>query len=159
LDLTASQSDKNRRVSTELVQEGKTIFKDLKRISDKQMTLDLPAHHPVYQTNFNSKHLIKTLHQVAERQPEDFETLLGQPGVGPQTIRAITLVSELIYGAKPSYADPVRYSFAHGGKDGYPFPVQRKTYDQSIEVLKKAVQQAKIDRSEKLAALKRLVKL
>lgn len=167
LDLTAQQSKKTRQIESDLVKDGKVIFKDLKKLArfaesrraDKQLTLNLPNHHSILKTDFKSKYLWKTLQLAHEKQPENFERLLSLKGVGPNTIRALTLVAELIYGAKPSYTDPARYSFAHGGKDGYPFPVDRITYDQSIEVLKQAVNKAKINHSEKLSALKRLAKI
>jgi hypothetical protein len=76
--------------------------------------------------------------------------------VGPKTVRALSLISELVYGAPPSFRDPARYSFAHGGKDGYPFPVDRQTYDQSIQLLAQAVQKARVDNTEKREALRRL---
>jgi hypothetical protein len=77
-------------------------------------------------------------------------------GVGAKTIRALALVSELVYGAKASVRDPARFSFAHGGKDGHPYPVDRSTYDRSIEALRAAVERAKLGRREKLEALRRL---
>jgi len=76
--------------------------------------------------------------------------------VGAKTIRALSLIAELVYGVKASFHDPARYSFAHGGKDGYPFPVDRQTYDRSIEILARAVSQAKVGLSEKQQALRRL---
>jgi uncharacterized protein len=77
-------------------------------------------------------------------------------GVGAKTVRALALVSEIIYGAKPSYEDPARYSFAHGGKDATPYPVDRETYDKTITVLSEAVRKTKLDYSEKDKALRRL---
>ena len=77
-------------------------------------------------------------------------------GVGPKTIRALSLISELVYGKKASFLDPVRFSFAHGGKDGHPYPVNRKQYDLSIQILRDAVNKAKLGITEKLKALKRL---
>ena len=74
--------------------------------------------------------------RLCDQKPENYEKLLATPGVGPKTIRALALVAEIIYGAKPSYEDPARYSFAHGGKDATPYPVDRQTYDQTIEKLK-----------------------
>ncbi len=90
------------------------------------------------------------------QKPENFEKLLGMTGVGPKTIRALSLISELVYGSKPSFSDPAKFSFAHGGKDGYPYPVDRKNYDRSIEVLEKAIRKAKIGQRDKLEALRRL---
>lgn len=81
---------------------------------------------------------------------------LGIEGVGPKTIRALALISEIVYGKVPSFNDPVRYSFAHGGKDGHPYPVDKDVYDRSIEILRKAVNQSKIGNSEKVDAIKRL---
>jgi len=82
--------------------------------------------------------------------------LLGMIGVGPKTIRALSLIAELVYGAEVGFRDPVRYSFAHGGKDGHPYPVDGKGYDRSIQILEKAIQQAKLGNREKLDAFKRL---
>ena len=86
-----------------------------------------------------------------ERQPENFEDLLGLPGVGAKTVRALSLLGELMYGARPSFRDPARFSFAHGGKDGIPYPVDRKVYDQSIDLLARAIGRSKIDVSEREA--------
>ena len=88
----------------------------------------------------------------------DGEQLLGAKNVGPKTIRALALLSEIVYGAKPSFQDPARFTFAHGGKDGHPYPVDRKTYDQSIQILHNAVERAKVGDKEKLDAIKRLQK-
>ena len=77
-------------------------------------------------------------------------------GVGPKTVRALALVGEVIYGASPSYEDPARYSFAHGGKDGTPYPVDRKTFDQTIRILGRAVQKTRLSPDEKRNALGRL---
>jgi uncharacterized protein len=93
-----------------------------------------------------------------ERAPENFETLLGMPGVGGRTLRALALVSEIIYGTPASTRDPARFSFAHGGKDGFPYPVDTGTYDRTVEVLRAAVNRAGIERSERVQALKRLVR-
>jgi len=89
-------------------------------------------------------------------QPQNYEELLGIRGIGPATVRGLALVSELIYGEKPSWKDPVRYSFAYGGKDGVPFPVDRKAMDESIQILKDAIKQAKVNSKERINAIKRL---
>jgi hypothetical protein len=91
-----------------------------------------------------------------EHAPQDFEQLLRIPGVGPKTIRALALTSEVIHGTPASLRDPARFAFAHGGKDGTPFPIDRETYDRTIEVLGQAVNKSAIDRSEKIAAFRRL---
>jgi hypothetical protein len=85
--------------------------------------------------------------------------LLGLQGVGPKTIRALSLISELVHGVAPSYRDPARYSFAHGGKDGIPYPVDKTTYDQSIELLRRAINKAKVGLTEKKEAVSRLSRL
>jgi hypothetical protein len=100
--------------------------------------------------------LEKIFVQIYERSSNNFEQLLGIKGVGPQSLRALSLISELIYGIKPSFKDPTRFSFAHGGKDGHPYPVDRKVYDKTIEVLKDAIDRAKVGDSEKMEAIRRL---
>ena len=105
----------------------------------------------------NPQHLDRILLKTYERAPENFETLLGMEGVGARTLRALALASEIIYGAPASMRDPARFSFAHGGKDGFPYPVDVETYDKTVHVLREAVNRANIDRSERVAALKRLV--
>ena len=93
-----------------------------------------------------------------ERSPENFEALLGIEGVGPKTLRALALASELVHGTPAAMRDPARFSFAHGGKDGTPFPVDKPTYDKTIEILNKAINRSAIDRSEKVKAFQRLAK-
>ncbi len=155
LDLTARKSKSAKNLNVKLIRDNfPELLSDLKKLD----TLTLPKSHPIYPVNFDVKRLDKILRSIKEREPGDFERLLGLSGVGPKTILALTLISELIYGAKPSWKDPARYSFAHGGKDGYPYPVQKETYDQSIEILSKAINKAKIERSEKIKALKALSK-
>ena len=89
-------------------------------------------------------------------QPKGYEELISMRGVGPNTIRALALISELIYGENPSWRDPVKYSFTVGGKDGVPFPVDRKAMDESTEIIRQGIQQAKIGNKEKLNSFKRL---
>ena len=125
---------------------------ELKRLK----TLNLPPRHQIDVNDLHPDSLSKILLSTYERQPQDFEQLLGLSGVGAKTIRALSLISELVYGVAPSYRDPARYSFAHGGKDGIPYPVDRKTYDQSIELLSRAINRAKLGLSEKREALNRL---
>ncbi len=115
----------------------------------------LPKHHPVLHIDISDSGW-KTLKKAYELQPKNYEELISLNGMGPKTIRALALISELIYGAGPSWKDPVKYSFAHGGKDGYPYPVDRETYDESIDVLKNAIQESGIRKNEMYKALKRL---
>ncbi len=102
-----------------------------------------------------SKYLDKILFQVHEKQPQNFEQLLMTEGVGPKTIRALSLVSELIYGAKPSYEDPARYSFAFGGKDRVPYPVNRGVYDKTLDIIEQGIKKSQISNKEKMSALRR----
>jgi hypothetical protein len=98
----------------------------------------------------------ETLKRAYDFQPRNYEELLSIKGVGPATVRGLALVAELIYGEKPSWEDPVKYSFAYGGKDGVPFPVNRRAMDESISLLRQTVQSAKIGDSEKTRSLQRL---
>lgn len=119
-------------------------------------SLDMPRRHEVTAGDINPKYLAKVLLRTYERAPADFESLLSIEGVGAKTLRALALTSELIYGTRASHDDPARFSFAHGGKDGTPYPVDRQTYDKTIEVMHRALNGARIDRNEKLHAFRRL---
>jgi hypothetical protein len=118
--------------------------------------MELPGHHDVRASDVIAKRLHGTLAAAADRGPVDFPDLLLTPGVGARTVRALAMVAEVVHGAPYRFADPARFSFAHGGKDRHPFPVPLKVYDQTIAVLKSAVQNAKLGREEELGALKRL---
>lgn len=169
LNLTAKESAKTKKVSTELVKDGyKTLLNDLRLIREKELrqpdlfqkTLEMPGDDVLPKLsgdlNFSkSKYLDKILYQLHEQQPGNFEQLLMTKGVGPMTVRALSLVSELIYGAKPSYEDPARYSFAMGGKDGVPFPVNRQVYDKTLDIIEKGIKKSQISRKEKIGALQR----
>ncbi|MEP1096856.1 MAG: DUF763 domain-containing protein [Cyclobacteriaceae bacterium] len=120
--------------------------------------MHLPPHHDVRQKDVDLKRLGAVLALSHELPTDDFEDLLLVNGLGPRTLQSLTLVSEVIYGTSSRFADPARFSFAHGGKDGHPFPVPTKVYDESIRVLKTAVARAKIGSSDKLKALKSLSK-
>jgi hypothetical protein len=100
----------------------------------------------------------ETLKRLYEFKPTNYEELLGIKGVGPSTVRGLALIAELIYGQPPSWKDPVRYSFAYGGKDGVPYPVDKKAMDKSIQILKTAVENARIGDDEKIKSLQRLRK-
>jgi len=119
-------------------------------------SLHLPRRHEVLLRDINPAHLHKVMLSTYEQQPQDFERLLGMRGVGPKTIRSLALLSELIYEAPASTRDPAVYSFAHGGKDGHPYPVNREVYDQSIDFLRRSVDQAKLGQTDKREALRHL---
>jgi uncharacterized protein len=118
--------------------------------------LIMPAHHDVCASDVIARRLHGTLAAAADRGPNDFADLLLTPGVGARTVAALALVAEVVHGAPCRFADPARFSFAHGGKDRHPFPVPIKVYDETIRVLKSAVRKAKLGREEELGALKRL---
>jgi len=176
LNLTAKESEENKRISTILVRKKpKKIIKDLNLILKKQNSLIYQKRlenftememfnrefywHSVLKEKFDLKRLEKNLEKANFLKPETFENLLSLKGIGPKTIRALSLVSELIYGAKPSYEDPARYTFSHGGKDGTPYYVDKKTISQTIDIFEKAIKKAKISISEKEKARKRLLKI
>lgn len=118
--------------------------------------LVMPAHHDVRPSDVLRPRLYASLAAAADRGAADFAKLLLVPGVGARTVRALAMVAEVVHGASYRFTDPARFSFAHGGKDRHPFPVPLRVYDQTIRVLKSAVQSAKLGRGEELAALKRL---
>jgi hypothetical protein len=172
LDMTAKGSEQTRKVSVDLVKDNpRHIEKFLLKSSGPQRLLTefeeeskkesigekftMPRHHPVLDIDIGRSGM-KILQRAYEIQPENYEELVSLGGMGPKKIRALALISDLVYGAKPSWSDPARFSFAHGGKDGFPYPVHKKTYDASIQTLKDAVGQAKLDRKDRLYAVRRL---
>jgi hypothetical protein len=118
--------------------------------------LNMPSHHDVRPKDVFARRLHGTLAAAAERGPIDFPDLLLTPGVGARTVRSLAMVAEVVHGAPYRFADPARFSLAHGGKDRHPYPVPLKVYDETIRVLKGAVQNAKLGREEEMGALKRL---
>lgn len=164
LNLVAEKSTETRQISTEISHERpEKLIKIIEKLKNRpnvsihqKSNLFMPKRHLISVKDLNPKALERTFLKTYERKAKNFEELLGTQGVGPKTIRALSLISELVYGARPSYKDPARYSFAHGGKDGTPYPVNRKTYDSSITLLHDAIQKAKIGEREKIEAIKRL---
>jgi hypothetical protein len=118
--------------------------------------LVMPAHHDVRQEDVNMRRLHGNIAAAAEQGPRDFEALLLVPGVGARTVKALAMVAEVVHGAPCRFADPARFSLAHGGKDRHPFPVPLKVYDETINVMKSAVRKGRLGRDEELQALKRL---
>ncbi len=156
LNMVARESEGVRQTTTQIASEHPgRITSEIQRLRN----LELPRGHGVVLGDREGRWLMRVLERTHECQPTDFEALLGTRGVGAKTIRALALISELIYGVGPSFRDPVKFSFAHGGKDGHPYPVDRENYDLSIEVLRQALSAAKIGRGEKLAAMGRLALL
>ncbi len=154
LNLISSKSAGVRKAILELVNDGETFLKEL----DNVKRLSMPRRHYISPEDVNRVKLRETLNKVQNRI-RSFEDLLRIRGIGEKTIRALTFVSEIVCGAKPSFEDPARYSFAHGGKDGHPHPVQKDIYDTTIGMLKEAIARARIGDREKLKAIKRLSEL
>jgi hypothetical protein len=153
LNMVACESEQARVTSTFLsLQKPEKTVKYLKQIQK----LTLSPDHPIPYVDIQPENLNRILLKTYEQKPENFEKLLGTKGVGPKTIRALSLISELVYGSRPSFQDPAKFSFAHGGKDGHPYPVDKENYNKSIEILEKAVEKAKIGHTEKLEALRRV---
>jgi hypothetical protein len=154
LNLVAHENEPVRRASVAVANEPpEATLKVVAKIPELRM----PRRHELLpELDVASPYLEKILVKTYERTPQDYETLLGIEGVGPKTLRALSLASELLHGTAVTLRDPARFAFAHGGKDGIPFPVDRITYDKTIEILNKAINRSTIDRSEKVAAFRRL---
>ena len=182
LNMVAKEAGENRRASAALVREPTGwLMDEVERLTEGP-TLFAPARHPVLQLDIDRTRLARILTAVHDQGPQDYETLLGMPGVGPATVRSLALLSEIIFQAPPSRRDPAvskhadneigqfdrkttgtrrwaDYSYAHGGKDGTPFPVDRDTYDKNIVVLTDAVRRARLGQNDKMDALRWLSKL
>lgn len=153
LNMVAKESSTSRTTITQIARE-----KPEKILNETKKILTLPRRHPVLKLDINPKYFEKILLKTYEHAPDNFETLLAIKGVGPKTIRSLALIGELIYGKAPSFQDPARYSFAHGGKDGFPYPVDKETYNSSIAFLEKAVKRSKLGENDKFKVLKKISK-
>lgn len=162
LNLTAKESEETRKVSLDLVKDnpmklrkylgGQMLLTDF---GERLGNLSLPARHEIINSDISERGW-EFLKNAYELQPQNYEELVSLRGVGAKSLRALALLSDLLYGTEPSWKDPVKYSFGHGGKDGIPFPVDREVYDSTIDILRNAVEDARVGRSEKYNALKRL---
>jgi len=150
LNLTANDAATAREKSLLILREHPD--KILKEVSH----LVMPNHHDVRMKDVNMKRLGAMLWVAHENRPEDFEDLLMLKGMGPRTIQSLALVSEVIYGTPTRFDDPARFSFAHGGKDGHPFPVPTKVFDETINTLQTAINRAKIGNGDKMLAIQKL---
>jgi uncharacterized protein len=150
LNLTAMEAGTSRSGILSISQEKPELM------MQEIQQLVMPSHHNVTSKDVDLRRLGSILWVAHEAQPKDFEDLLLLEGVGPRTVQSLALVSEVIHGTPSRFKDPARFSFAHGGKDGHPFPVPTKTYDEVISTLQKAVHKAKIGQTEKADALKKL---
>jgi hypothetical protein len=167
LDMTAKESEGCRKASVDIAKEPpKKVMRlmlSIRPAYQKSLQEWLPKtedtqwkEYPIDVLSMPRNINWKALQQVYEFQPRNYEELLGFKGVGPAAVRGLALIAELIYGEKPSWKDPVKYSFAYGGKDGVPYPVNRQAMDESIQILKQAIQEAKIGDGEKIRSLQRL---
>jgi hypothetical protein len=184
LNMVAGEADASRRACVALLREPPDrLIREARRATEGP-TLFAPDHHPVLPRDVNLDRLERIMTAAHERCPADYATLLGTEQVGPATVRSLALIAELVYGASPSRRDPADraagspaacgdnrsarqsasrrwadYSYAHGGKDGTPFPVDRVTYDRSIGVLEDAVRRARVGDRERTEALRRIARL
>jgi hypothetical protein len=172
INLADARAERNRRAGLELVHAGPdrpvTLLKRWRDSGNTALSLfpelepapephlRLPAHHEVRASDVVLRRLHAALAAAADRGPKDFADLLLTPGVGARTVAALAFVAEVLHGAPSRFSDPARFSMAHGGKDGHPFPVPLKVYDQTIRVLKDAVGRAKLGNDERLAAIRQL---
>jgi hypothetical protein len=149
VNLTDRRAAASRNATLELSREPERVLRELPR-------LQMPAHHDVRKSDVFLRRLHGTLAAAREAAPGDFPELLLQPGIGARTVEALAAVAEVLHGAPCRFDDPARFSLAHGGKDGHPFPVPLKVYDRTISVLKQAVSAARLGQTEKLEAIRRL---
>jgi hypothetical protein len=174
INLADARAQRNRAAELELVRQGPdqtisilrryrhsgnlalSLFPETKILPEPLPHLQLPHHHEVRASDVMLKRLHGTLAAAADLGPKDFADLLLTPGIGARTIEALAFVAEVVHGAPSRFKDPARFSLAHGGKDGHPFPVPIKVYDQTIRLLKAALSRAKLGSTESLAAIKRL---
>jgi hypothetical protein len=169
LDMTAEESEGCRKASVDLAkEEPRRLVRMLQSVRpecQKSLGEWLPSsansawrEYPFDNLSMSQSINWKALREVYEFQPHNYEELLGFRGVGPATVRGLALVAEVVYGEKPSWEDPVKYSFAYGGKDGVPYPVDRKAMDESIQILNQAVEEARIGNAEKMRSLRTLMR-
>lgn len=152
LNLTDIQARTTKFAVMELAKENPD------KIVAEYKSIVLPNHHEVMSRDVDLKRLGAVLATAYETQPADFDNLLLTKGLGPRTIQSLTLISEVIYGTPSRFCDPARFSFAHGGKDGHPFPVPTKIYDQSIHTLRECIRNSRLGNNDKNECLKRLHK-
>ncbi len=174
LNMTSKNSEENRKTCVDLIKEGpesiKSSINKINKISSFE-NLDKWIYEPTSNPNFkiflNDRQAIenyempqtlnwRTMDELYDITPTNYEDLISQKGVGPSLIRALSLISEIIYGNRASWKDPVKFNYAHGGKDGVPYPIARNTYDKSIKYLSEVISGSKIEKKERISSLKRL---
>ena len=148
LNMVSSLSKEGRKISLDLVRDGpKHIERCAKLLMERK--------HSLTENDF-SERVIQQLEKAYQIQPENYEELVALKGFGPKCIRALALISQLIYGAEIDWRDPAKFSFAHGGKDGYPRPVETELMEKNVRILNEAIKEARLNKTEKLKAIKRL---
>lgn len=159
LDMTAGLSEECRKTCVDIVNSNpNSVISSVRRLPIKNsldqwfgsQPTDIEAYAMPWHLDW------ELFRRVYDVKPRNYEALIAIRGVGPSAVRALALVVELIYGTSPSWKDPVKFSFAHGGKDGVPHPVDRKVYDKSIKLLMEAIEGAEIEREVRLKAPRRL---
>jgi hypothetical protein len=158
LDMTSKKSDDTRKISVDIVKDNpKHLEKYLKPAVQRTLTnfesLSFGPRHSIIEEKMINTEMLK---KAYDTQPRNYEELVSIRGVGPKTIRSLALISDLVYGKKASWKDPVKFSFAHGGKDGFPYMINKTHYDKTVSVLKSALGNAKVGDKDKLGALRRL---
>ncbi len=157
VNLTDRRAGPARAAQVALAQAGpEPVLATVRKLANRAPHLQMPARHEVLASDVLLRRLHATLAAAAERAPRDFADLLLVPGMGARTVEALALVAEVVHGAPCRFSDPARFSLAHGGKDGHPFPVPLEVFDETIRVMREAVSRAKLGREDKLAAIRRL---
>src|ERR687887_1411946 len=178
VNMTSIDSEENRKLCVELatgdIDNLKSSIYKITTINKRRERGTLDDWTPTY--NLDGKHIVNNnnnyglteryemprrldwnvFRRIYDIQPQNYEQLISVSGIGPGAIRALSLIGEIIFGTKASWQDPVKYNFAHGGKDGVPYPIARKTYDKSISYLSSAIEGAEIEREQRIGALRRL---
>jgi|Deesub1362A_J573_1020465.scaffolds.fasta_scaffold00006_26 hypothetical protein len=153
LNLVSKKVKNTQNKITEISRENPDkIIKEIKLLK----RIKMPERHEILLKDIKSENLRKVLTETYERKPENFEGLLLIKGTGPKTMRALALLSNLLYSSPLSFEDPAKYSFAHGGKDGYPYPVDKRNYDKTIQIMEKALKRAKLGNREYFKMLKKM---
>jgi hypothetical protein len=158
LNMTSKESEEAKKISVDIVNDNpKHLEKYFKPSEQKTLnnfeTLNFGPRHNIINQNKINKEMLRRAYDI---QPRTYEELVTIKGIGPKTIRSLALISDLVYGKPPSWKDPVKFSFAHGGKDNIPYPVDRKLIDTNAELLKNAIKDAKLGNKDKINAIRRL---
>ncbi len=160
LDMTSNLSESCRKTSLDLMKDHpkklSNLIKSLRHPNQRSLSHWTGEKEPVTVLSMPRNINWETAKRAYDWQPRNYEELLSIKGVGPSTVRALALISELIYGEKACWEDPVKYTFTVGGKDGVPYPVDRKAMDQSTQILKRGIEEARLGRKERIDSLKRL---